>query len=888
MESVDRYARAKRIFLEASRLPRGEQPRFIRAQCADDPALIDQVDRLLALDEAEADFLETPALGAVPEAISAGMRLGRFRILRVLGEGGMGIVYEAEEDEPRRRVALKLIRPGFFSERLRSRFRHEIRVLGQLRHPGIAQIYEAGTLETSGEQVPYFAMELVEGRALLQCAEEARLGVRERLTLVAQICDAVHHAHQKGVIHRDLKPGNILVEEAASTDSASASGGIVPLQIKILDFGIARATDSEVITVSLQTESGQLVGTVPYMSPEQAAGRTDAVDIRSDVYSIGVIAFELLARRLPYGVRGRALHEAARIIHESEPTRLGSIDRSLRGDIETIVAKALEKEPERRYDSAAEMALDIRRFLRHEPISARPPSALYHLRTYARRHKPVVAAAALVALALVGATGVSTYFAVREHGARLQAVEQGEVARKQAARVQRINEFLLDDMFSTGGMGAASGRTDPAIRLVDYLDAAAPRIPSRFADDPLMEAHLRQLVAHMYLHFGRYQDGLNLIEPALALCGPVQDPLKERYLERIKLVYGTLLSAVGRVPEGERVLRELLPRAEARGSDQVLSIKGSLAEALASLQKFDEAELILKDLMAEYRSRLPQGAIDYIVHGSRLGPIYYMQNRFEELLALSDDMVAVIEAHSADNHPAMNTALFWRSLAYSRLGRDSEAADAAVHVADYALRSMKPGHPNIGVAQINAASALSRVGRHKEAKERARDGYDRVVAGFGSRHYEAERYADQVASVYKRADSQEEYSRWRTQYLVLRYYVAGPSETESLDKTFRSAAEELGADTFADRLEAECASLADDPKRARFYANAAWSLASHGRGERAEALLLDAATCWKGDDLPNEVLQAVRERLPRLLESRGRQDDAAAWRERLGAGDGAH
>ncbi len=440
MLGPDRYATAKRVFLEASRMPRGERTRFVLTQCEGDDELHEHVRRLLAVDESGDEFLERPALAVAGSGLAPGTRLGRYRVVRLLGEGGMGVVYEAEQDEPARHVALKIIRAGYLSERLRSRFRHEIRVLGQLRHPGIAQIYDAGTLEVGGERVPYFAMELIEGRLLLACAGALKLGVRERLELVAQVCDAVHHAHQKGVVHRDLKPANILVEETGSTDGDAPSGR-PPLQVKVLDFGVARVTDADVRAVTIQTSAQQLVGTVPYMSPEQAAADPEGVDIRTDVYSIGVVAFELLAGRLPHPIQGRALHEAVRAIREDEPARLGSIDRALRGDVDTIVAKALEKDRERRYGSAAEMAADIRRFLRDEPIAARPPSALYHLRTYARRHKPLVAAAGIVLLAMVAATIVSAWQAGVALRAKALAEEgqgradrRADVARRPARR----------------------------------------------------------------------------------------------------------------------------------------------------------------------------------------------------------------------------------------------------------------------------------------------------------------------------------------------------------------------------------------------------------------------------------------------------------------------
>ena len=285
-------------------------------------------------------------------------RIGSYRILGIIGEGAMGVVYEAEQDRPHRRVALKVIRPGFASTARLRRFEHEAEVLGRLQHPGIAQIYHAGIAETGSGIQPYFAMELVRGRPLNDYVAGRQLPLKERLTLFTEICDAVEHAHEKGVIHRDLKPANIVVE---------ASG-----RPKVLDFGLARAIDADVRS-TMHTGAGEMVGTVAYMSPEQVAGDTDQLDARSDIYALGVIAYELLSDRSPYDLHRKPLAEMARIIREDEPARLSSVTRRLPGDVETIVAKALEKDKARRYGSAAEMAEDVRRFLRDEPIVARPP-----------------------------------------------------------------------------------------------------------------------------------------------------------------------------------------------------------------------------------------------------------------------------------------------------------------------------------------------------------------------------------------------------------------------------------------------------------------------------------------------------------------------------------
>jgi WD40 repeat protein len=340
-------------------------------------------------------------------------------VLRLLGEGGMGAVCEAEQDSPRRGVALKVIRPGFLAPALLQRFAKEVEILGRLHHPGIAQIYEAGVAQ---DGQPFFAMEFIRGLPLGEYARLRSLTLRDRLELLARVCDAVQHAHDQGVIHRDLKPANILVDETG--------------QPKVLDFGVARATDADLLTGAGLTQTGQLLGTPSYMSPEQVGADSAAIDHRADVYALGVILFELLAHRLPLQQANRPLAEAARLILEEEPPRLGSINPELRGDVETIVAKALEKDKDRRYPSAAELAADLRRALDHQPIQARPPSALYHLRKFARRHKGlvggVVATGAALVLGLVG----TILFAVGEARQRRQADDKTREATFQEYRAR--------------------------------------------------------------------------------------------------------------------------------------------------------------------------------------------------------------------------------------------------------------------------------------------------------------------------------------------------------------------------------------------------------------------------------------------------------------------
>jgi WD40 repeat protein/predicted Ser/Thr protein kinase len=357
------------------------------------------------------------------------VQVGSYRIERLLGRGGMGAVYEAEQDNPRRLVALKVIRPGLAGHDFAKRFTREAHILGRLHHPGIAQVYAAG-LADDGQ--PFFAMELVHGASLNAYANRRRLDVAARIELVARICDAVQHAHEQGVIHRDLKPGNILVDEMG--------------QPKILDFGVARATDADLKSTTAATEVGQVIGTLPYMSPEQVAGDPAAIDPRTDVYSLGVVLFELLCGQLPYTLHGLPLAEAARVIHDRDPDRLGSVNTSLRGDVETIAAKALEKDKQRRYPSAAALAADLRRFLAGQPVTARPASRLYLFRKFARRNKALVGGVAATIVALSVGMVLSLTFAWGEARQRQLAEQQRQEAMREAyqARLAAALSALRD------------------------------------------------------------------------------------------------------------------------------------------------------------------------------------------------------------------------------------------------------------------------------------------------------------------------------------------------------------------------------------------------------------------------------------------------------------
>lgn len=425
--SAEGHERLQRIFIQACSLDGSELSTFLDRACQGEPELRAEVEALLHADAAEVQMLDAAHDVSGAQLLAESMartgelaapeaelpeKIGRYRILRRLGEGGMSTVYEAVQEDPKRHVALKVVRPSMVTASLLKRFWLETQIQANLNHPGIAQLYETGGLAEEEGGQPYFAMELVEGEELHSYADSHDLGKDQRLELIALLCDIVHYAHQQGVVHRDLKPSNILVTGGFRQSEEHSRRSTLAPQLKVLDFGVARALDSDLHKVTIETSMGQLIGTIPYMSPEQAAGDPASIDIRSDVYSIGVLAFELLAGMLPYEVRDKLPHEAVRVICEDEPTRLTQVNRALRGDVETILKKALSKEKGRRYQSAAEFGADIRRYLAHDPIDAQPASALYQLRKFTQRNKAIVGGVAATLVVAILGTVVATNFAL--------------------------------------------------------------------------------------------------------------------------------------------------------------------------------------------------------------------------------------------------------------------------------------------------------------------------------------------------------------------------------------------------------------------------------------------------------------------------------------------
>jgi tRNA A-37 threonylcarbamoyl transferase component Bud32 len=465
--SGEKWTRAKAVVLDALELPTGQRPAFVERECADDTEVLAEARALLEADATARTMsclwepkAAGPGIASPPEGAGSalvGRRIGRYVVVRMIGMGGMGAVYEARQEGLDRRVALKVMRAGLFSAAARSRFERESRLLARLEHPGIARIYDAGVHESELGSVPYFAMELVHDAVpITEHCRRAGLDIRERAALFAGVCDAVHYGHQRGVIHRDLKPSNILVGHAGpdsrdgttSVDDSTTSAIVT----KVIDLGVARSTDADVAIATLDTGRDGLVGTLAYMSPEQCLLDPADLDTRSDVYALGVVLYELLAGRLPYQVLDKPLPEAFRMIQQVSAERPSSIEPRLAGDLSVILLKALAKERGERYDSAAALADDLRRWLANEPIAARPASRMYQARMFARRNRALVYASSAVAMAVLAgliATSLGLRRAVIE---RDRALSAETLAREEKARAENTSEFLTD-LFRAMGTG---------------------------------------------------------------------------------------------------------------------------------------------------------------------------------------------------------------------------------------------------------------------------------------------------------------------------------------------------------------------------------------------------------------------------------------------------
>ena len=718
--SDPQLARAAAVFEAA--LGRAPEARaaFVDAACQGDEEIAREVHSLLRHHESAEGFLAEPAelpFEDLEREALEGSFVGRYKLLERLGAGGMGVVYLAEQNDPRRRVALKLLRPGLATREMLLRFAHEAQVLGRLSHPGIAQIHEAATTDGAHGSRPYFAMELVEGPPLTEYARQRELSLRRRIELLIDVCRAVQHAHQKGVVHRDLKPANILVDPAGRP--------------KILDFGVARAVDADLQRSTRHTRVGEIVGTLAYMSPEQASGDPDLVDTRTDVYALGVLGYELLGGSPPFAFEDSSLLESVRVLREEEPPPLGNRGRELRGDLSTIFAQALEKERERRYGSAAALADDLRRYLDDEPIAARPPSRLYQLRKFAARNRGLVTSVASVVLLLTVATGVTARLALRLAAQRDDARSARQEAERQTGFAEAINSFL-GDVLSAAEPGVGGRNAS----IADAIAAATEGVDERFAGQPALAAAVHAKLGKILFERGDPRAAGEQGRIAYEMLGalPGADPWA---LANSAALVGQAAALSGDLDRALEVLGHALELIERHGLEEDAlfgAVLNELGAALLARGRYDDAEPVLRRAYEIRLALYGPGHAETVTSQNNLAILFLKTERAAQAEPLLAQILDAWEQLGTPQHPNAITAVYNYADVSRELGRYERAEDYFLQALERGGQSLPEGHWLHGLHRSRYGELLLEMGRPDEAEPLLVDGHARLSRALGEDH----------------------------------------------------------------------------------------------------------------------------------------------------------
>ncbi len=717
----------------------------------------------------------------LPQGEGPGGHIGAYKILHEIGEGGFGSVFEAEQEHPvRRRVALKIIKLGMDTREVIARFEAERQALALMDHPHIARVFDAGATSTGR---PYFVMELVKGESITSYCMKRGLSIAQRLELFEQVCGAVQHAHTKSIIHRDLKPNNVLV--STHDDQPFA---------KVIDFGIAKATSGSLTDKTLYTEANLMMGTPLYMSPEQAEGSAD-IDTRTDIYALGVILYELLTDTTPLdsdSLRSAGYAEMQRIIREVEPMRPSArISRSakvtigksanhrnepnqraktLRGELDWIVMKAIEKDRTRRYETANALAMDIRRYLAGEAVLAAPPSALYRMQKFVRRNKTVVAAGALVAAALlVGIVGFAWQANVARAQARLaqqRADQLKQVSDFQAAMLEKIDptvlgKLLSDDVHSKykvaldkAALPVAArahqlaafesqwqyvNATDAATDLIDrtILKPAVTAIDKKFKEQPLVSAALRQALADSYVGIGLYDKAMPLQQSALAARRHALGSDNDETMSSM-LSMGSLLEQQGKLDSAEPYFRAVLAtRRRLQGEDNAGTTEAvaHVGALLVDQGKFDQAEPYLHEALEKRRRMFGENNPDTLNSISDVAGLLVSQGKLGEAEPYLREVAIKFRQINGEDDPDTLRAINNLGIALAMEGKSGEAEPFLREALQKHRRLLGENHPDTLQSLVALAGALREENKNAEAEPLLREAIAKSPRVLGEDNY---------------------------------------------------------------------------------------------------------------------------------------------------------
>jgi serine/threonine protein kinase len=825
-------------------------------------------------------------------------QVGPYHVLERIGEGGMGIVYRAQQREPiQRLVAIKLIKLGMDTRQVIARFETERQALAMMSHPNVARVLDAGATDTGR---PYFVMEFVKGEPITTFADRHKLTTRQRLELFIQACEAVQHAHQKAIIHRDIKPSNILV--TLEGDKAV---------VKVIDFGVAKAVSQRLTERTLFTETGQLLGTPEYMSPEQAEMSGLDIDTRTDVYSLGVVLYELICGALPFDsrtLRSGAYSEIQRVIREVDPprpstrlsslgdrdaqdvasrrqTQLQSLHRELRSELEWIPLMALRKDRAQRYASPSDLAADVRNYLESRPLRAGPESATYRMRKFLRRNKAGVAASAAMLFLLIAGISATSWQAIRATRAERHARQQQREAELANAKTTAVNDFLVNDLLASASPEVARGRTT-SVR--DALDTASATVARSFADQPLIEAAVRNTLASTYHSLGVYDVALQHAEHALAVR---HRELGADHAETLNSagLKGMLLLDLGRAEEAEPIARDVLDRTRrARGDDHgdtIIAI-GNYAHVLHTTGRFDEAEELYRE--AAERGRRALGADDERTIGAinNLAGLLMSQGRSTEAEPLFREAMEQSRRVRGDDHPETLTAISNLAFAMQAQKKHADAEPLFHEAVATSRRVLGNDHPSTITTLRNLGGLYHDLARLDDAQPLYREALDSSRRVLGADHPQTIGAMNNMASLLLAQGKLAEAEAMNRDVLARCRETFGDDHPHTLMSLHNLAHALALQDKWPDAepLYAELyrrvpQSQLDPARSALMMSRWGVSLVNLERFAEAETPLLESLKrLEETDQLQTPAGQSLREAIVKLYEATGRPEEAARYR----------